>query len=290
MFETIREQIDTVFRRDPAARSVLEIVLCYPGFHAVLLHRVAHRLYGAGWFTLARIVSQFSRTMTGIEIHPGATIGRRFFIDHGMGVVIGETAEIGDDVLLYQGVTLGGTGKDTGKRHPTLGNGVVVGTGAKILGNIRIGDYSKVGAGSVVVRPVPDQSTVVGIPGRVVRDLDPTDALEHGNLPDPQGQLIDELARRVAELEATVKALQQELNAYLRLLAAIALSSSGVNPKARAARSYSDSSVHSNSAGSSVFRMIGTPASNNFRTGCSSSDATAPVRTLLVMQISSGML
>jgi serine O-acetyltransferase len=148
--------------------------------------------------------------VTGIEIHPGAKIGRRFFIDHGMGVVIGETAEIGDDVLLYQGVTLGGTGKDTGKRHPTLGNGVVVGTGAKILGNIRIGDYSKIGAGSVVVRPVPDQSTVVGIPGRVVRDLDPTDALEHGNLPDPEGQLIDELARRVAELEATVKALQEE--------------------------------------------------------------------------------
>ena len=208
MFKAIREQIDTVFRRDPAARSVLEIVLCYPGFHAVLLHRVAHRLYRAGWFTPARIVSQFSRAMTGIEIHPGATIGKRFFIDHGMGVVIGETAEIGDDVLLYQGVTLGGTGKVSGKRHPTIGNGVVVGTGAKILGNIRVGDYSKVGAGSVVVRPVPDQSTVVGIPGRVVRGLDPTDALEHGNLPDPEGQLIDELARRVAELEATVKALQ----------------------------------------------------------------------------------
>ena len=214
MLSTIREQIDTVFRRDPAARSVLEIVLCYPGFHAVLLHRVAHALYGGGWFTPARMVSQFSRMMTGIEIHPGAKIGRRFFIDHGMGVVIGETAEVGDDVLLYQGVTLGGTGKVTGKRHPTLGNGVVVGTGAKILGNIRIGDYSKIGAGSVVVRPVPDRSTVVGIPGRVVSGLlgngDPTDALEHGKLPDPQGQLIDELARRVAELEATVKALQEE--------------------------------------------------------------------------------
>ena len=148
MFKTIREQIDTVFRRDPAARSVLEIVLCYPGFHAVLLHRMAHRIYRAGWYAPARMVSQLSRTLTGIEIHPGATIGKRFFIDHGMGVVIGETAEIGDDVLLYQGVTLGGTGKDTGKRHPTIGNGVVVGTGAKILGNIRIGDYSKIGAGS----------------------------------------------------------------------------------------------------------------------------------------------
>ncbi len=208
MFRTIREQVDTVFRRDPAARSVLEIVLCYPGFHAVLLHRVAHHLYHAGWYTSARVVSQFSRAMTGIEIHPGATIGKRFFIDHGMGVVIGETADIGDDVLLYQGVTLGGTGKVTGKRHPTIGNGVVVGTGAKILGNIRVGDYSKVGAGSVVVRPVPDQSTVVGIPGRVVSGMDPKDALELGNLPDPEGQLIDELARRVAELEATVKALQ----------------------------------------------------------------------------------
>jgi serine O-acetyltransferase len=210
MFGTIREQIDTVFRRDPAARSVTEIVLCYPGFHAVVLHRIAHRIYRARWYTLARMVSQLSRTLTGIEIHPGARIGRRFFIDHGMGVVIGETAEIGDDVLLYQGVTLGGTGKDTGKRHPTLGNGVVIGTGAKVLGNIRIGDHSKVGAGSVVVRPVPDHSTVVGIPGRVVRDLDEdADALAHGTLPDPQGQLIDELARRVAELEAAVKALRR---------------------------------------------------------------------------------
>jgi serine O-acetyltransferase len=174
---------------------------------------MAHGLYRGGWYTLARIVSQFSRTLTGIEIHPGATIGRRFFIDHGMGVVIGETAEVGDDVLLYQGVTLGGTGKVTGKRHPTLGNGVVVGTGAKILGNIRIGDFSKVGAGSVVVRPVPDRSTVVGIPGRVVSgvhgSVDPNDALEHGHLPDPQGQLVDELARRVAELEAIVRSLQQ---------------------------------------------------------------------------------
>src|SRR5579862_4630510 len=206
MFRIVREQIDTVFKRDPAARSVLEIVLCYPGFHAILLHRLAHRLYRGGWFTLGRVVSQFSRTLTGIEIHPGARIGRRFFIDHGMGVVIGETSEIGDDVLLYQGVTLGGTGKGTGKRHPTIGDGVVIGTGAKILGNIRIGDYSKVGAGSVVVRPVPDHSTVVGIPGRVVGDLDADlDPLEHGTLPDPQGQLIDELAKRVAELEAIIR-------------------------------------------------------------------------------------
>src|SRR5579862_8097777 len=215
MFSHVREQIDTVFRRDPAARSVLEIVLCYPGFHAILLHRLAHRLYRGGWFTLGRVVSQFSRTLTGIEIHPGARIGRRFFIDHGMGVVIGETSEIGDDVLLYQGVTLGGTGKDTGKRHPTIGNEVVIGTGAKILGNIRIGDRAKVGAGSVVVRPVPDDSTVVGVPGRVVRGSD-TDPLAHGHLPDPEGQAIDELARKVAELEAQVKALTRERERILK--------------------------------------------------------------------------
>ena len=211
VFGTIREQIDTVFRRDPAARSVLEIILCYPGFHAVLLHRMAHRFYNAGWFTVARVISQFSRAVTGIEIHPGARIGRRFFIDHGMGVVIGETSEIGDDVLLYQGVTLGGTGKDTGKRHPTIGNGVVIGTGAKILGNICIGDHVKVGAGSVVVRPVPDHSTVVGVPGRVVGGADAGfEPLEHGKLPDPEGQAIDELSRRVNQLESMLQALLDE--------------------------------------------------------------------------------
>jgi len=209
MFSIVREQIDTVFRRDPAARSVLEIVLCYPGFHAILLHRLAHRLYRGGWFTLGRVVSQFSRTLTGIEIHPGARIGRRFFIDHGMGVVIGETSEIGDDVLLYQGVTLGGTGKDHGKRHPTIGDGVVIGTGAKILGNIRIGDHAKVGAGSVVVRPVPDHSTVVGVPGRVVGGAE-SDPLEHGMLPDPEGQAIDDLIRRMAQLESLVRSLANE--------------------------------------------------------------------------------
>jgi serine O-acetyltransferase len=209
MFGAIREQLDTVFRRDPAARSVLEIVLCYPGFHAVLLHRIAHRIYLRGWYTPARMISQLSRSLTGIEIHPGARIGRRFFIDHGMGVVIGETTEIGDDVLLYQGVTLGGTGKDTGKRHPTIGDGVVIGTGAKVLGNIRIGDHAKVGAGSVVVHPVPDHSTVIGVPGRVVRGAE-TDPLAHGNLPDPEGQAIDDLSRRVAELESMVRALTDE--------------------------------------------------------------------------------
>ena len=169
MFRAIKEQIDTIFREDPAAKRVLEIVLCYPGFHAILLHRLAHKLYGWGVPLAPRVISQTGRFLTGIEIHPGANIGRRFFIDHGMGVVIGETTEIGDDVLLYQGVTLGGTGNEKGKRHPTLGNRVVVGSGDKVLGNIKIGDNVKIGAGSVVVRAVPNNSTVVGIPGRVVR-------------------------------------------------------------------------------------------------------------------------
>lgn len=211
MFRAVREQVDTIFREDPAARSVLEILLCYPGFHAVLLHRLAHRLHQGGMYLVARVISQLARSLTGIEIHPGAKIGRRFFIDHGMGVVIGETSEIGDDVLLYQNVTLGGTGKERGKRHPTIGNNVVIGTGAKILGNIRVGNYVKVGAGSVVIRPVPDFSTVIGIPGRVVRArLDVNDNLEHGKLPDPEGQLIEELTRRIEQLEKQVRLMAGE--------------------------------------------------------------------------------
>jgi serine O-acetyltransferase len=206
MLRAIREQIDTIFREDPAAKSVLEIFLCYPGFHAVLAHRLAHRLYSWRVPILPRFISQVSRFFTQIEIHPGATIGRRFFIDHGSGVVIGETTIIGDDVLLYQGVTLGGTGGERGKRHPTLGNRVVIGTGAKVLGNILIGDNVKVGAGSVVVHNVPDNSTVVGVPGRVVR-VRPEGHLEHGRLPDPEGQAIDDLARRVAELEEMIRQL-----------------------------------------------------------------------------------
>ncbi len=216
MFRAIREQIDTIFREDPAAKSALEIFFCYPGFHAVLLHRLAHKLYRAGVPLLPRVISQTSRFFTGIEIHPGAAIGRRFFIDHGMGVVIGETAELGDDVLLYQGVTLGGTGNEKGKRHPTLGDGVVVGAGAKVLGNIRIGDHVKIGAGSVVVHPVPDHSTVVGIPGRVVRTRTENGVLEHGRLPDPEGQAIDELAKRVEDLEKTIQHLIEGSAAGLR--------------------------------------------------------------------------
>jgi len=214
MFREIREQIDTVLREDPAANSALEILLCYPGVHAILLHRLAHWLNRHGWGLTARLVSQFARWLTGIEIHPGAKIGRRFFIDHGMGVVIGETAEIGDDVLIYQGVTLGGTGKDKGKRHPTVKNNVVIGAGAKVLGAITIQDNVKIGAGSVVVKSVPEGSTVVGIPGKIVRFWGEHPAehdLEHGRLPDPEGQEIEELKTRVAELERLLAEMRAAL-------------------------------------------------------------------------------
>ncbi|MCC6293652.1 MAG: serine O-acetyltransferase [Bryobacterales bacterium] len=212
MLASIREQFETIFREDPAAKSRLEILLCYPGFHAILLHRLSHRLHKAGVPLVPRVLSQVSRTFTGIEIHPGASIGRRFFIDHGMGVVIGETTVIGDDCLLYQGVTLGGTGKERGKRHPTLGNHVVVGTGAKVLGNIVIGDNSKIGAGSVVIHEVPPHSTVVGIPGRVVRrgGCTESDMLEHAQLPDPEAQERAELRGRIEQLEEQVRQLVED--------------------------------------------------------------------------------
>lgn len=211
MLRSFREQIDVIFREDPAATSILEVLICYPGLHAILLHRWAHALYRLRLRLFARMVSQFARLLTGIEIHPGATIGRRFFIDHGMGVVIGETAIIGNDVILYQGVTLGGTGKDRGKRHPTIGNHVVVGTGAKVLGNITLGNNVKVGAGSVVVHSVPDDSTVVGIPGRVVRSRGQiADDLEHGKLPDPQGQDLENMQQRVDQLESVIRSLLEE--------------------------------------------------------------------------------
>lgn len=211
MFRTIREQLDTIFREDPAAKSILEILLCYPGFHAILLHRLAHRLWNWRIPILPRFISQVSRFLTGIEIHPGAQIGRRFFIDHGMGVVIGETAIIGDDCLLYQGVTLGGTGKERGKRHPTLGNRVIVGTGAKVLGNILIGDCTRIGAGSVVLRPVPPHSTVVGIPGKVVRSrVEDEEPLEHAKLPDPTGEKLLDLQQRLDQLERLVHELSRQ--------------------------------------------------------------------------------
>ena len=165
----IKEDIKTIYEKDPAADNLWEVLLCYPGLHALIAHRIAHKLRYWGIPVIPRLISYWSRIFTGIEIHPGARIGRRFFIDHGMGVVIGETTYIGDDVLIYQGVTLGGTGKDTGKRHPTVGNNVTVGAGAKVLGNITIGDYTNIGAGSVVIDNVPEHSTVVGIPGRIVQ-------------------------------------------------------------------------------------------------------------------------
>ena len=211
MFRGIREQIHTVFKHDPAAKSGFEVLLCYPGVHAIFLHRIAHRFYQARLFVLARLISHISRLLTGIEIHPGATIGRRFFIDHGMGVVIGETALIGNDVLLYQGVTLGGTGHGSERRHPTLRNHVVVGSGAKVLGNIELGEWVKVGAGSVVVKPVPAHATVVGIPGRVVAvkgiavSHDEWQMLEHGELPDPVGQTLANLNERLSMVEAEIK-------------------------------------------------------------------------------------
>lgn len=192
-------------RRDPAARSKLEIFLLYPGVHAVLYHRVAHWLYRHHRFFLARCVSQWSRFWTGIEIHPGATIGHRLVIDHGMGIVIGETAEIGDDCLLYQGVTLGGTGKDKGKRHPTLGNNVLIGAGTKVLGPVYIGDNARIGAGSVVLKNLPANCTAVGVPAEVVRinnkAINPADDLDQQDLPDIMAQRLIDLDRRIGQLE-----------------------------------------------------------------------------------------
>jgi len=211
---SLRDHIQAIKREDPAAKSSLEILLCYSGLHAVLLHRLSHFFYVRRWYVLARAVSQLARWLTGIEIHPGAKIGRRLFIDHGMGVVIGETAEIGDDVLLYQGVTLGGTGNERGKRHPTLGNRVVVGTGAAVLGDIVLGNDVKVGAGSVVVHSVPEGATVVGIPGRVVRARsEALGTLEHGRVAacaESEAADLEQLNDRIRELEALLRLLLEE--------------------------------------------------------------------------------
>jgi len=212
MFNALKEDICTVFARDPAARSLPEIIFCYPGLHALWFHRVAHWFWTHKFFFLARFISHISRFLTGIEIHPGAKIGHRFFIDHGMGIVIGETTEIGDDVLMYQGVVLGGTSLEKKKRHPTIGNNVVIGTGAKILGPIRIGDGAKVGAGSVVVKSVPQGSTVVGIPGKVVEKYKKlTIDLEHGKLPDPVANAFYTLLKRQEELEKRLRKLERHL-------------------------------------------------------------------------------
>lgn len=203
MFDRLREDISTFKRRDPAARSALEIFFLYPGLKAIRMHRRANWCYRRRMFFLARWISQRAARKTGIEIHPAATIGRRFFIDHGTGVVIGETAVIGDDVMIYQGVTLGGTGKDTGKRHPTIGNNVMIGAGAKVLGPFTVGSGSKIGALAVVLKAVPPNCTVVGNPGRIVRreGVAPQIDLDHVHLPDPIREHIVALERRVSELE-----------------------------------------------------------------------------------------
>lgn len=217
MFSRIKKDIKVVFERDPAARSVWEVLLCYPGLHAIWLHRIGHYLFKRGFVVLPRMISNLARFLTGIEIHPGATIGEGLFIDHGTGIVIGETAEVGDNVTLYQGVTLGGTGKEKGKRHPTIGNNVVVASGAKVLGSFSVGDNSKIGAGSVVLKAVPPNSTVVGIPGQVVwhngkkvnglEDID----LEHDDLPDPVQEMMQCLQRNMFKMEERISQLEEEL-------------------------------------------------------------------------------
>ncbi|XVM19826.1 serine O-acetyltransferase [Bacillus subtilis] len=213
-FRMLKEDIDTVFDQDPAARSYFEVILTYSGLHAIWAHRIANALYKRKFYFLARFISQVSRFFTGIEIHPGATIGRRFFIDHGMGVVIGETCEIGNNVTVFQGVTLGGTGKEKGKRHPTIKDDALIATGAKVLGSITVGEGSKIGAGSVVLHDVPDFSTVVGIPGRVVvqngkkvrRDLN------HQDLPDPVADRFKSLEQQILELKAELEDRKERIN------------------------------------------------------------------------------
>ena len=263
-FSRIRKDIRVIFERDPAAKSVLEVVLCYSGLHAIWLHRISHALFTRGWIVPARLVSNFCRFLTGIEIHPGATIGDGLFIDHGTGIVIGETAEIGKNVTLYQGVTLGGTGKEKGKRHPTIGNNVVVATGAKVLGSFKVGDHAKIGAGSVVLKEVPPYATVVGIPGRVVvlqgkrihneeeyrqawleickkRGMNIDDPnvhaeicdeidvdLSHDNLPDPEREMIEVALRQIQRLEQRVADLEAELAAARAEISAEAMRTSAL--------------------------------------------------------------
>ncbi len=209
MFRRLRYDINVIKERDPAARNSFEVLLLYPGLHAVIWHRLAHFLYRHHWFLLARIVSQWSRFWTGIEIHPGATIGKGLFIDHGSGVVIGETTEIGDDCTIYQGATLGGTGKESGKRHPTLGNNVLVGSGARILGPFKVGDNARIASNAVVLEEVPDDATAVGVPARIVRikgeKVDSAKNLDQVHVPNPVEQEIQQLARRICQLEYEVE-------------------------------------------------------------------------------------
>ena len=226
MFQTMREDIRTIFNEDPAARSIAEVLLCYPGLHAIWIHRLSHWLWQHRFYLTARLISHFSRFFTSIEIHPGATIGRRFFIDHGSGVVIGETAEIGDDVLLYQGVVLGGTSLKKEKRHPTIGDRVVIGGGAVVLGAITVGEDARIGSGAVVVKPVPSGATVVGVPGKIVESGNlPVASLEHNKLPDPitdaigqmqeQQKIIKERLKRLEALERLVPVKNEVWKQYL---------------------------------------------------------------------------
>lgn len=223
MFAQIKKDIDAIMLRDPAAKSRLEAALCYPGLHAIWLHRIAHHFYLKGWVVFPRVLNTFSRFLTGIDIHPGAKLGPGLFIDHGMGLVIGETAELGSNVTLYQGVTLGGTGKEKGKRHPTIGNNVVVSSGAKVLGSFKVGDNSKIGSGSVVLKEVPPNSVVVGVPGRVVTKdgvrVNPNDEesmidLNHDKLPDPVAEYEEKLARHMEEINGRLKDIEKLIYDY----------------------------------------------------------------------------
>jgi len=209
LFASVRDHINSIMERDPAPKSRLEIVLCYPGLHAVWIHRFTHRLYLLRLYLIARLLSQYARWMTGIEIHPGAQIGKRLFIDHGMGVVIGETAIVGDDVTIYQGVTLGGTGKEKGKRHPTIRNRVVIGTGAQVLGDITVGENSRVGAASVVIDDVPENSTIVGVPGHIIfRDGKRVVITNPREIRDPLSDALHEVVQRVEKLEESAKTVE----------------------------------------------------------------------------------
>lgn len=215
-YRRLQSDIRAIFERDPAARSIWEVLFCYPGFHALQLHRVAHFLWRHRLYFVARFIAHLNRFLTGIEIHPGAKIGPGLFIDHGMGVVIGETAEIGENVTIYQGATLGGRGTEKGKRHPTIGNNVVIAAGAKILGSFRVGDHARIGAGAVVLEDVPPYCTVVGVPGRIVRErgrrVDVID-LDHANLPDPVERNFRALQRHIELLEARIRQLEAQVSA-----------------------------------------------------------------------------
>ena len=218
MFKTLKKDIAVIFERDPAAKSVFEVIFCYQGLHAIWLHRIAHYFFKKGWIFWPRLISNFARFITGIEIHPGATISEGLFIDHGAGTVIGETVEIGKNVTLYQGVTLGGKKKKKGKRHPTIGDNVVVASGAKVLGSFTVGHNAKIGAGSVVLKEVPPYATVVGIPGKVVllygEKVTENIDLAHDQLPDPDEEMIQCMHRSLLKLEEKVKKLEKELKKY----------------------------------------------------------------------------